>query len=114
MAAAISCMRALPAGFASTCRIETMPNTMAAIAQTSAKMRPVDMVLLPVAGSRGRRAFVRARAGCRACGKNALFCQSRGAGLKLELGRELFRHCDVLQAHITRKSVLERRRRFAA
>jgi hypothetical protein len=40
MAAAISCMRGLPAGFARIWLIQIAPKTMAVTAQTSAKMRP--------------------------------------------------------------------------
>ena len=43
MAAAISCMRASPAGFARIQLIQMKPNAIATTAQTSAKMRPVVM-----------------------------------------------------------------------
>src|SRR5438067_13076820 len=45
MAAAISCMRGLPAGLARTQRMETAPYTIAATAQTSAKISALDMEL---------------------------------------------------------------------
>src|SRR5579862_7094594 len=47
MAAAISCMRGLPAGLARIQRVDTAPYTIAATAHTSAKISELDMNALP-------------------------------------------------------------------